>query len=353
MGTGGRMVRMLATMLRSAVVVAFAVAAASAFTSLPAVGVVQRTRLVCAAEPDASTKTPGEIAIEAGRNLASRIRTRFRGAPQGPDVDAAVAVASFNSSDPIASLRAVLNSSDPMESLKHGLQAELQKQGAQLSKQAAEQKEGFVAMLQTAVEDLQKEVAAAGENMTAEVKEVAKGLRLVNDTASSTASNTTMFKRRKRDVAYQLLRDAVIGRPDGNRARAGRALGTQRARIADLIAPSANQHDIDDAASKAPAQSMHESVQFVKEETAAALDRIKQFAAQGEREKEKKSTGDGVEEAPEASAVRNDITATKSRLGGAGELVSGSRTNLRQAAQRSSITTRTDAKTTRQTQGKE
>jgi len=344
--------------------VAFAVAAASAFTSLPAVGVVQRTRLVCAAEPDASTKTPGEIAIEAGRNLASRIRTRFRGAPQGPDVDAAVAVASFNSSDPIASLQAVLNSSDPMESLKHGLQAELQKQGEQLSKQAAEQKEGFVAMLQTAVEDLQKEVAAAGENMTAEVKEVAKGLRLVNDTASSTASNTTMFKRRKRDVAYQLLRDAVIGRPDGNRARAGRALGTQRAklanafgtqraRIADLIAPSANQHDTDDAASKAPAQSMHESVQFVKEETAAALDRIKQFAAQGEREKEKKSIGDGVEEAPEASAVRNDITATKSRLGGAGELVSGSRTNLRQAAQRSSITTRTDAKTTRQTQGKE
>ena len=343
--------RMLATMLRSAVVVAFAVAAASAFTSLPALGVVQRTRLVCAAEPDASTKTPGEIAIEAGRNLASRIRTRFRGAPQGPDVDAAVAVASFNSSDPIASLQAVLNSSDPMESLKHGLQAELQKQGEQLSKQAAEQKEGFVAMLQTAVEDLQKEVAAAGENMTAEVKEVAKGLRLVNDTASSTASNTTMFKRRKRDVAYQLLRDAVIGRPDGNRARAGRALGTQRAklanalgtqraRIADLIAPS-------------PAQSMHESVQFVKEETAAALDRIKQFAARGGRENEKKSIGDGVEEAPEASAVRNDITATKSRLGGAGELVSGSRTNLRQAAQRSSITARTDAKTTRQTQGKE
>ena len=345
------MVRMLATMLRSAVVVAFAVAAASAFTSLPALGVVQRTRLVCAAEPDASTKTPGEIAIEAGRNLASRIRTRFRGAPQGPDVDAAVAVASFNSSDPIASLQAVLNSSDPIESLKHGLQAELQKQGEQLSKQAAEQKEGFVAMLQTAVEDLQKEVAAAGENMTAEVKEVAKGLRLVNDTASSTASNTTMFKRRKRDVAYQLLRDAVIGRPDGNRARAGRALGTQRAklanalgtqraRIADLIAPS-------------PAQSMHESVQFVKEETAAALDRIKQFAARGGRENEKKSIGDGVEEAPEASAVRNDITATKSRLGGAGELVSGSRTNLRQAAQRSSITARTDAKTTRQTQGKE
>ena len=343
--------RMLATMLRSAVVVAFAVAAASAFTSLPALGVVQRTRLVCAAEPDASTKTPGEIAIEAGRNLASRLRARFRGAPQGPDVDAAVTVASFNSSDPIGSLQAVLNSSDPMESLKHGLQAELQKQGEQLSKQAAEQKEGFVAMLQIAVEDLQKEVAAAGENMTAEVKEVAKGLKLINDTASTTASNTTMFKRRKRDVAYQLFRDAVIGRPDGNRARAGRALGTQRAklanalgtqraRIADLIAPS-------------PAQSMHESVQFVKEETAAALDRIKQFAARGGRENEKKSIGDGVEEAPEASAVRNDITATKSRLGGAGELVSGSRTNLRQAAQRSSITARTDAKTTRQTQGKE
>ena len=343
--------RMLATMLRSAVVVAFAVAAASAFTSLPALGVVQRTRLVCAAEPDASTKTPGEIAIEAGRNLASRLRARFRGAPQGPDADAAVAVASFNSSDPIASLQAVLNSSDPIESLKHGLQAELQKQGEQLSKQAAEQKEGFVAMLQTAVEDLQKEVAAAGENMTAEVKEVAKGLKLINDTASTTASNTTMFKRRKRDVAYQLLRDAVIGRPDGNRARAGRALGTQRAklanalgtqraRIADLIAPS-------------PAQSMHESVQFVKEETAAALDRIKQFAARGGRENEKKSIGDGVEEAPEASAVRNDITATKSRLGGAGELVSGSRTNLRQAAQRTSITARTDAKTTRETRGKQ
>merc|ERR1712216_1083879 len=156
--TGGRMVRMLATTLRSAVVVAFAVAAASAFTNLPAVGVVQRTRLVCAAEPDASTKTPGEIAIEAGRNLASRIRTRFRGAPQGPDVDAAVAVASFNSSDPIASLQAALNSSDPIESLKHGLQAELQKQGEQLSKQAAEQKEGFVAMLQTAVETCRRKL---------------------------------------------------------------------------------------------------------------------------------------------------------------------------------------------------